>query len=77
MEPDYKWTPKDLCLVTFDTALPQDWVDWFAELTGYAAFGEFVWCYDGSILGFSVPLSIQALKLMLIAERRSEVANRP
>lgn len=52
-------------LQTFDTALPQDWVDAVTAKTGdYAPHFAIVWCYDGSIFGYPVALDAKAAKLL-------------
>ena len=44
---------KRLGLKTYDTALPQPWVDKVYEQTGVWPCGLVVWCYDGaSIFGY-------------------------
>jgi hypothetical protein len=58
---------KRLGLRSYDTALPQEWVDDFKAKTGVypAASGLFVWCYDGAgIFGRPVALSERAEVLL-------------
>lgn len=52
--------------VTFDTALPQPWVDWARE-KGVDVRGHFVWGYpkgEGNVFGRPLPLTEKA-KLFL------------
>jgi hypothetical protein len=54
-----------LGLRSFDTALPQDWVDAFTDNTGVYPVGRFVWCYDvASIFGAPVALDEEARELL-------------
>jgi len=68
-----------LGLKTYDTALPQPWLDSVVEkLRQYQEHAEtpetslydqilssFVWCYDGSLLGYPRPLTTQAHTLLV------------
>jgi len=49
---------------TYDTALPQDYVNEVYEKTGFYLPGEAVWLYDngGFVFGRPFPLSVQARK---------------
>jgi hypothetical protein len=43
---------------TFDTALPQDWVDEVVRRTGFDPFGHFVWSYDAPrTFGMAMPVT--------------------
>lgn len=60
-----------LNIETYDTALPQRWLDEFVneivKVTGKPrdeiyglALSSFVWCYDDSIMGYPYPMTITA-----------------
>ena len=54
-----------LGLRSYDTALPQDWVNDFTKVTGVNPYGRFVWSYDGAgIFGTPVALDEEAKKLL-------------
>jgi hypothetical protein len=64
-------------LKTYDTALPQTWLDGFAkklqEFFGgetYDAYSKilssFVWSYDGSFIGQPYPLTLKAIGFLRI-----------
>lgn len=66
--PDKRELGEALGLDTFDTAVPQLWLDRVQELTGEYSLG-FVWCYDPilidgvtrpNIFGFPVPVTPEA-----------------
>lgn len=69
---------KALGLETYDTALPQDWVDAFsrnpavkeaAQRLGVSDYplGQFVWCYDvARTFGEATPLTPAATKLLAV-----------
>lgn len=44
-------------LRTYDTALPQEWVDRFAADTGFSPVGHFVWSYDEAVM-FGAPVAL-------------------
>jgi hypothetical protein len=44
--------------MTFDCALPQEWLNDAQQSTGRNVSGDFVWCYpDGDIWGFAMPIT--------------------
>jgi len=47
--------------VTFDCALPQPWVDHF-DARGMDVRPHFVWAYEGSLLGYPLPVTIQGYR---------------
>jgi len=47
-----------LGLEVFDTAIPQPWADAVRDATGIYPAGHVVWCYDGSLLGYPVALTL-------------------
>jgi hypothetical protein len=54
-----------LGLRSYDTALPQEWVNDFTARTGTSPAGRFVWSYDGSLMfGAPVALDDEARKLL-------------
>jgi hypothetical protein len=56
---------KALGLRSYDTALPQDWVDEFEARTETSPLGHFVWSYDGAgIFGRPVALDLEAERLL-------------
>ena len=49
----------------YDTALPQDFVDDMRRLTGFEAFGNFVWSYaNNSMFGFAYPINARAVQAL-------------
>ena len=50
--------------VTFDTALPQTWVD--AHLNdGTEVLGHFVWLYpEGNLMGMPGPITVEGVQMM-------------
>lgn len=46
--------------VTYDTALPQGWVDIVKQATGHDVRGHFVWLYEnGNVFGRAAPITIE------------------
>lgn len=44
--------------MTFDCALPQEWLNDAQQSTGRNVSGDFVWCYpEGDIWGFAMPIT--------------------
>lgn len=44
--------------ITFDCALPQQWLDDAKQSAGRNVSGDFVWCYPkGDIWGFAMPIT--------------------
>ena len=55
-----------LGLRTYDTALPQDWVDDVKRVTGTYPAGMFVWCYDHArSFGEPFPLTPLAVHILI------------
>jgi hypothetical protein len=58
---------------TYDTALPQDWVDDVKRVTGTYPAGMFVWCYGQTgargIAQHPHPLTDEAVLLLMRYER--------
>ena len=46
--------------ITFDTALPQPWVNWARDDKGVDVRGQFVWGYDKKAPAFGRPLPLTA-----------------
>lgn len=62
--------------MTFDCALPQDWVDSLKAGFSDLVIGHFVWLYpEGSVFGIPAPVTVQgdviALNLGLEFEERA------
>ena len=56
---------KELGLKSYDTALPQEWVDDVYRETGVYPAGMFVWCYDDArVWGAPVPLTEESVELL-------------
>lgn len=52
---------KEMKLESFDTALPQPWVDEFRDKTGFNPVGQMVWAYDNMpIWGEPIAVTRQA-----------------
>ena len=50
--------------VTFDTALPQTWVDAHQD-DGNEVLGHFVWLYpSGSTFGMPAPITVEGVQMM-------------
>ncbi len=55
---------QELGLKVYDTALPQFWVDKMAAVSYLRPEGNFVWCYDGSLMGGPVALTPDGIRML-------------
>lgn len=53
-------------LKSYDSALPQHWVDHVTSLMGIDHYpaGHIVWCYDDSLMGYPVALDTMGRKIL-------------
>ena len=64
-----------LGLKSYDTALPQAWVDEFVVVTGFNPVGYFVWSYDyAKIFGEPYPLNQKAFHMFMEYEKGRNVS---
>lgn len=63
-----------LGLKSYDTSLPQPWVDalmekigWAKEFQDFNPYGQMVWCYDNSTFGYPVALTSLAARALTLS----------
>lgn len=55
---------------SYDTSVPQEWMDRVVKLTGESPYGEIVWSYDdyadgrSSIFGRPYPATLKGLEIL-------------
>jgi hypothetical protein len=66
---------KMIGLKVYDTALPQQWLDVVVKehnLNYNLVLSNIVWCYDGSLMGFPCPLTVEGCAVLQKIEPSSQ-----